>query len=420
LNSAVGFTRESIPEVVDQHAEEAAFLWHLRDVATASPHYRLRDFIELDSRVEAHADGLRVAGDFGWKIALANAGKGGPSDAFAATLAAAAVPSDPGLACLFDLARKKPRRLVGIVAALGWMPFTDAEPRIRRLLESGHPLELATGLRACGLHRHNPGRVLESAWYANNEIIRIAAYDTAGHLGVAFGYPQDDMKSEFRALQLAAARIAAVQFQDSAALRLLRAEASSENCVESREALAIAARALSLSAVRDWWEDLCANDEIRTAVKVAGVSGDPYYLNWLESLLTDRALARVAGEAIQAIAGIDLYAPQFRVPAPRAERQKPADDAREHDVVMDEDRDLPWPNVVAVRKHLLEQTNRLAIGVRFLAGEPSSPERAAQLLHSGRQRHRIIAAIVLALQDPGTGLFPFAMPGWRQANSKDL
>jgi len=55
-----------IESIVSQHAEEAAFLWLLRDLAVAAPHYSLQDLADLDERVEAHIDGLRVAGDPGW------------------------------------------------------------------------------------------------------------------------------------------------------------------------------------------------------------------------------------------------------------------------------------------------------------------------------------------------------------------
>jgi hypothetical protein len=34
---------EIITEIVDQHAEEAAFLWLLRDAAVSAPHYLLAD-----------------------------------------------------------------------------------------------------------------------------------------------------------------------------------------------------------------------------------------------------------------------------------------------------------------------------------------------------------------------------------------
>ena len=52
-----------IPHIIDQHAEEAAFLWLLRSNAVSAPHYDLDDLSGLDERVEAHIDGLRIAGD---------------------------------------------------------------------------------------------------------------------------------------------------------------------------------------------------------------------------------------------------------------------------------------------------------------------------------------------------------------------
>src|SRR5262245_31976954 len=67
--SSVPPTRPIIPEIVEQHAEEAAFLWHLRDAATDQPHYTLRSLAGLERRVEANVDGLRVAGEAGLKIA---------------------------------------------------------------------------------------------------------------------------------------------------------------------------------------------------------------------------------------------------------------------------------------------------------------------------------------------------------------
>lgn len=51
--------RQTIPLIIDQHAEGAAFLWLLRDAAVAAPHYSLKDLAGLDNRVEAHLDGLR-------------------------------------------------------------------------------------------------------------------------------------------------------------------------------------------------------------------------------------------------------------------------------------------------------------------------------------------------------------------------
>ena len=53
-----------IAEIVSQHVEESAFLWLLRSNAIHQPHYGLKALAKLDNRVEAHLDGLRVAGGF--------------------------------------------------------------------------------------------------------------------------------------------------------------------------------------------------------------------------------------------------------------------------------------------------------------------------------------------------------------------
>ena len=73
-----------IPVIVEKHAEDAAFLWLLRDAAVCSPHYSLNDLAGLDNRVEANIDGLRVAGQAGWDICQAALAVGEPGEVFAA------------------------------------------------------------------------------------------------------------------------------------------------------------------------------------------------------------------------------------------------------------------------------------------------------------------------------------------------
>jgi hypothetical protein len=59
---------EFVCGIYQQRAEEAAFLWTLRDAYAVRPHFSLFDLTNLDSRLDAHLDGLRVAGDDGWEI----------------------------------------------------------------------------------------------------------------------------------------------------------------------------------------------------------------------------------------------------------------------------------------------------------------------------------------------------------------
>jgi len=44
-----------IEDIVSQHAEEAAFLWLLRDGAVRAPHYNLKDLADLEERVDCSA-----------------------------------------------------------------------------------------------------------------------------------------------------------------------------------------------------------------------------------------------------------------------------------------------------------------------------------------------------------------------------
>ena len=78
-----------IKSIVTQHAEEAGFLWMRRDIAVAEPHYSLKDFslkdlAKLDGRVEAHLDGLRIAGEPGWEICKEALGLEEPGEVFEA------------------------------------------------------------------------------------------------------------------------------------------------------------------------------------------------------------------------------------------------------------------------------------------------------------------------------------------------
>ena len=57
-----------IPTIVYQHAEEAAFLWILRDATVWAPHCNLKNLARFDERVEAQIDRLRVDGDEGWRL----------------------------------------------------------------------------------------------------------------------------------------------------------------------------------------------------------------------------------------------------------------------------------------------------------------------------------------------------------------
>jgi hypothetical protein len=73
-----------VETVIAQHAAEAAFLWLLREAACEQPQYRLKDLGKLDDRVEAHLDGLRIAGEEGWPVCAEALAMEEPGELFAA------------------------------------------------------------------------------------------------------------------------------------------------------------------------------------------------------------------------------------------------------------------------------------------------------------------------------------------------
>ena len=60
-----------IPPLVTRHAGDAAFYWQQHDGSAHSPLVGLPQLLEFDRLLDAHLDGLRVAGEPGWEIALA-------------------------------------------------------------------------------------------------------------------------------------------------------------------------------------------------------------------------------------------------------------------------------------------------------------------------------------------------------------
>ncbi|HEJ5219719.1 TPA: TIGR02270 family protein, partial [Pseudomonas aeruginosa] len=155
--------RLSIAAIVDQHAEEAAFLALLRDYAVRAPHYDLEELAELDQRIEAHLDGLAIAGQAGHDALLEQLDAHAQGEAFALAVLAMQAGDDALIGRMRACLAASPEARRGFAAALGWLDWDQARPWVERLLASPEPLFRNIGLAACGMHRHDPGPALLSA-----------------------------------------------------------------------------------------------------------------------------------------------------------------------------------------------------------------------------------------------------------------
>lgn len=146
--------------------------------------------------------------------------------------------------------------------------------------------------------------------------------------------------------------------------------------------------------------------------------GDTALVPWLIERMADRAQARVAGEAFSTITGADLAALDLDQP-PADHVSGPSDDPADDDVALDDDENLPWPDAARVQRWWQAQAAGMPAGQRCFLGAPVQAQRLHEVLRTGTQRQRAMAAHHLVLLQPGHALFPVAAPAWRQRRLLD-
>ena len=360
-----------ISSIVSQHAEEAAFLWLLRSNAIYAPHYSLKDLAKLDGRVEAHLDGLRVAGEAGWELCKAGLGNEENGEVFAASVMAFESNVELRVQAVLDAVTAKPELIDGMVSALGWLTFEQASSHIHRFLGSQVHLHRQIGLAGCAVHRVDPKQALTQAVASRNLALRARALKTVGELGRKdlLAVVKENLKVEDKEVCYWAAWSGAL-LGEAAAVPVLQRLAESGHA-KRESACAMAIRRVSVEQAQAWMKTLASSpNTLRMAVQAAGAIGDPANIPWLIQQMADPIMARVAGESFSFITGIDLAYDDLDTNKPEGFEAGPTENPEDENVEMDQDEDLPWPNPELIKKwwftHRLEFTN----GTRYLLGKP--------------------------------------------------
>jgi uncharacterized protein (TIGR02270 family) len=399
-------------DVVEEHAEEAGFLWLLRDAAVTAPHYSLRDLAELDGRVEAHLDGLRIAGSLGWEL-CAEALAGGAGDVFVGAVLAFESGKDDRIALALDAGSSKPEMARPLVSALGWLSFPQAEMPLQKLLAAELPALRRIGIAAWAVHRQRPGPALTDALVGKDLALQARALRAVGELGLESSHPitRKSFSSPDAACRFWANWSAALLVGDTDAIPNLQGIAETKGPYQVR-ALGLAMRRLEPRKGKAWQAKLAEAPELlRLAVIGAGVLGDPELVPWLIAQMKLPPLARVAGEAFTMITGVDIALQSLDGSPP----EKPAASSDgDEDLAADADANLPWPNPEAIERWWTGNQSDFTKGTRHLLGKPLTPDWLQQILRSGRQRQRAAAALELAIREPERGLYEVRAPGFRQ------
>jgi uncharacterized protein (TIGR02270 family) len=405
-----------IPHVVSQHLEEAVGLRTTRTYLLSAPHVTLSQLGRWDERLASHLSGIVIAGEVGRKLADAALEMPGSGEVFVAAVGAIYAEDSTGLDNLFALAEAAPDAQEGLTSAFGWVSAQNLKGIGSALLRSTAPLRQRVGIIACALHRVDAGPALAIAISSTDAALRARSLRLAGETGRRDQLRAciDHLDDEDTACAFWAAWSAALSGDRGAAVKSLTSLCLTPGEHQMR-ALQLVLKILSngdaLSLLKTLARDPAHH---RALLQGAGIAGDPYYIPWLINQMSDPKAARLAGESLSFITGLNVVHEGLERKPPENAELGPTESPEDEDVAMDPDDNLPWPHPDRIQKWWEANKARFENNVRYFMGEPVKIENCKRVLREGYQRQRIAAALHLALLQPGTTLFPTSAPAWRQ------
>lgn len=389
----------------EQYVTDASFLWLLRSISLDQPHYTPRDLATLEGRIDAQLNGVMTSVDLGWECAEAALALGEPGEQFTATVTALRSHEMRRIQTAVEAGLAHPRATPGLISALGWMDSDIAQPWISRFLSGKDLNHKYLGVAACSVRREDPGEMLTQILKREDCLAHVKLHACA--LRLIGELRRLDLMS---ALQNAAgsqepsvafwAHWSMILLGHHAVVKHLQPLVLKPGPFQDR-AIQIAFRVLPVEQARDWIS-LMSKDpsNLRAVIQATGVLGDPHAVNWLIGKMAEPPLARLAGEAFTSITGVDLEKHHLSQDARRQEMLIPNDDPNDAHVGLDEDENLPWPDVEKVTALWRNHGTNFLVGRRYFLGKPITPELLKRIVGEGTLRHRHAAALELALIDP--------------------
>jgi uncharacterized protein (TIGR02270 family) len=414
VTAAQAITREIIPEIISQHAEESVFLRAIRDTVMKAPNSGLRDLARLDERIEAHLDGLRIGGSAARQILREAVEPKTESEVFVSTILEMELDGSDILARLFPLESISLEWWRGVASALLWVGSPQVERIFGGFAESSHPGIRLIALEGAGIDAARRRDCLSTAMRADAPWVRAEACEIAGNQRYRdlLGPVLACVDSPDERTRYAAVRAALLLGARSVDLPILNSLDSWGQTI--RDEVARLAP-LAPDQGREWV--LCSRhvpELRRCGIIAAGALGEAWCVNTLLEDMRLLGYARVAGEAMSAMAGIDFTSSPSGIARPEDAKETPTDRPDEEDVEMDPDENLPWPDPNLIVKWWAQHKGEFQNGARYLLGKAISVDWCQEVLRTGRQRQRAAAALELAILQPGQSLFNVLAPGFRQ------
>lgn len=417
MDPTVKLERAPIPDIIGEHAEELAFLGHVRRILTSQPEVRLATLEGFDERIAAHLEGLTVAGEEGWLAVQAVSAH--PGGLFAVTLVALETGTEVKVDQALAVAEAVPTIATFVRAGFGWQAKSRLSQTVASLLSHSSASRREIGIAACAMHRVDPGEALQRTLHDGAPSVRARSLRALGELGRRdlLGFARQGFDDHALECRFWAAWAAVILSDRDAGLERL-VEMSRVPGPYRDRAAQLALRATDVGSAHALLRDIVIHgSDMRLAIRGAGMTGDASYVTGLIRQMDIIEFARIAGEAFSFITGVDLELAGLVRDRPGTFESGPTEDPADSNVEMHPDEGLPWPDGERCAAWWRVNAGRFHKGVRYFMGEPPSVPHCRKVLREGFQRERIAAAEHLCLLQPGTPLFNVAAPTWRQQRS---
>lgn len=384
---------EPLWDVVEEHLDEAEFLWGAWEHGLVAPNYTLAEVAEgPEQRLSAHIDGLVIGGPPVVRRLLVPAlEEDEPGRVSAAATALLLGGRDAnGLFAVLEAMRELPEQRPALVRALCCADGSRLRPEVRELLQDDDRALVAAAAEVLAFHFEPLGETLGLLLADDDPAARALALHAvleepepgrhvrAVHAGLLEADPRivDAAIATGTRLGLAAAwkraRERAEETDGGAALLLLALRGDERD------------RALVTAALQDRKRRLAA-------LWALGFLGTPEVVDASLEFLDDRAAGPLAGEVFTAVTGVDLDDANMSLASEEDE------EALEH---LPEN-DLPRPDPMAVLQWWIKRRADFHDGVRHVDGSPRSPAGLVLVLKEGRMRRRAAALLDLTFEITG-------------------
>jgi uncharacterized protein (TIGR02270 family) len=395
-----------IVDILEEHFEEAEFLWQQRENLLWSRVSTLDALADLEERLLAHVDGLVLGDEEAWALLEPKLFAGQQGEVFVAAIAALESANPARIQLVRDaLAGAEEDILDGICHALRHTSCPDVENLVSPLLSSEAGAVRAAAIDVLSFRRISPAtELLQAGLKAQDPLVVAAAARAAGRIRtVELKYAlEPTWENPSPLVRLEAIRAGLLSGNEKAIGRCRTSVLGrNEEAGEATILLGLAGHQQDVPVLVD---ALGAASLIRGAIVSLGYLGYVAAMDALIRCAADPELARPAGQAVQTLVGVNLEKENLALKgkAAAAGTAVEADDGDEWQI--DPDEDLPIPDPEKLKEWWRKNSSRFDTNTRYRHGRPCGLQGLIADLHTGTLAARHHTALEIAMIDPSRPL----------------